>query len=300
MQLITAISVAAAMATTVSATNARTAVALNKACDTSKPHARIYNNCPYEVNLWSVYKGLGCPTDEMVTLQPGDTYAENYANPEGGPVGVSIKLSKTQQCKDAKIAQLEYFIEDTKPGFNMNFLDVSYVDCPADTDDCPTRKEGFRLVSGSQTGVAKSSAENTRCPILECNSPESCNLVAYVDPYDNQTKTCGSEENMDFYMCGEKAPYSYDFSSEAESAAPSTTLQKQTSAAPKPTATETADSYAEVEVNVAAAAVTPAPKPQEDNKPKIKTEVVYVTAYETVVAKRHAHGHARRHAPYNA
>lgn len=307
MQLITAIS-AAIMATTVSAATVRTAVALNKDCDTSKPHARVYNHCPYEVNLWSVYKGDGCPADEMVTLQPGETYAENYANAEGGPVGVSIKISKTQQCKDANITQLEYFLEETKPGYNMNYLDVSYVDCQANDADCPTRKEGFHLVAGSQTGKFKASADKTWCPVLTCSSPEVCNTMAYVQPNDEQTRTCGTEENMEFYMCGEQAPDSSDSgygaassaASSSSSAAPSTTLQKQTSAAPKPTASETPDSYAEVEVNVAAAAVTPAPKPQEDNKPKIKTEVVYVTAYKTVNAKRHAHGHARRNAPYNA
>jgi hypothetical protein len=326
MQFITAVSAAAVMAATVSA---RSAVTLNKSCDTSKPHAKIINRCPYEVNLWSVYKGDGCPSDEMVTLQPGETYSENYENPKGGDVGISIKISKTQECKGSAITQLEYFLQSNSPGFNYNYLDVSYVDCAADDAECPTRQEGFFLGAGDSQARAKAAGNDAWCPQLSCWDACSCNFISYVQPDDVQTKTCDPDQNMEFYMCGSEAPGSdASFSTESynvnslmgkmiekcgkpsfapkessSSAAPATTLQKQTSAAPKPTETETEDYDVEdyaVEAKVASASVTPAPEPEQATvQLKTKTEVVYVTAYQTVNAKRHAHAH-RRHAAYNA
>lgn len=301
MQLITVLSVATSMVATASA---RSAVTLNKECDPSKPLARIHNRCPYDVNLWSVYKGDGCPSDEMVTLKSGETYQENYADPKGGDVGVSIKISKTKECKGNDITQLEYFIQKNSPGFNYNYLDVSYVDCPSNTADCPTRQEGYYLVAGSQTGAVKASSANTWCPVMSCNDPVSCNKISYVLPDDVQTKTCEPEENMDFYMCGNEAPGDESYSAPKSSAAPASSSKKAESSKAQPTssaATETKDSY-DSEFKVAAAAVTPAPQEAQvnNNLPKTKTEVVYVTAYETVNAKRHAHGHARRHQRFNA
>ncbi|KAF9694217.1 hypothetical protein EKO04_007843 [Ascochyta lentis] len=305
MQLITVLSVATSMVATASA---RSAVTLNKECDTSKPMARIHNRCAYDVNLWSVYKGDGCPSDEMVTLKAGETYQENFADPKGGDVGVSIKISKTQECKGNDITQLEYFIQKNSPGFNYNYLDVSYVDCPSNSADCPTRQEGYYLVAGAQTGSVKASSANTWCPVLSCNDPASCNKISYVLPDDIQTKTCEPDQNVDFYMCGGEAPgEESDSSSSAapqSSAAPATS-EKASSSKAQPTssaaATSTQDSY-ETESKVVAAAVTPSPAAPESQvyNQKTKTEVVYVTAYETVNAKRHAHGHARRHQPFHA
>jgi len=295
MQLITVLSVAASMAATASA---RSAVTLNSECDTSKPLARVHNRCNYDVYLWSVYKGDGCPTDEMVTLKAGETYQENYADPKGGDVGVSIKISKSQQCKGNDITQLEYFIQKNSPGFNYNYLDVSYVDCPSNSADCPTRQEGYYLVAGAQTGAVKASSANTWCPVMSCNDPASCNKISYVLPDDVQTKTCEPDQNVDFYMCGGEAPgdESAPSSSAPKSSAAPSSKAAATSAAPS----SSADSY-ETEFKVAAAAVTPAPQAEESQKAqKTKTEVVYVTAYETINAKRHAHGHALRHQPFNA
>jgi len=320
MQFITAVSAAAIMAATVSARNA---VTLNKSVDTSRPHAKIINRCPYKVNLWSVYKGDGCPSDEMVTLQPGETYSENYENPKGGDVGISIKISKSNECKGNAITQLEYFLQSNSPGFNYNYLDVSYVDCAADDADCPTRQEGYFLGAGDSQARAKAAGNDAWCPQLSCWNACSCNFVSYVLPDDVQTKTCDPDQNMEFYMCGSEAPgsdasvntESYNVNSlmgkmiekcgkpsapkkeSSSSAAPATTLQKQTSAAPKPTQTETEDEEYEVE---AKAVTTAAPEPEQAAAAlKTKTEVVYVTAYQTVNAKRHAHAHARRHAAYN-
>lgn len=298
MQLITVLSVAASMAATASA---RSAVSLNAECDTSKPLARVHNRCNYDVYLWSVYKGDGCPTDEMVTLKSGETYQENYADPKGGDVGVSIKISKTQQCKGNDITQLEYFIQKNSPGFNYNYLDVSYVDCPSNSGDCPTRQEGYYLVAGAQTGAVKASAANTWCPVMSCNDPASCNKISYVLPDDVQTKTCEPDQNVDFYMCGGEAPGNESSSSAAPSSAAPSTKATSTKAAATSTAaaSSSADSYDNFKVE--AAAVTPAPQVEAvNNAQKTKTEVVYVTAYETINAKRHAHGHARRHQPFHA
>lgn len=306
MQLITVLSVAASMAATASA---RSAVTLNQDCDTSKPLARIHNRCSYDVHLWSVYKGDGCPTSEMVTLKSGDVYQENYQDPLGGTVGVSIKLSKTQQCKGNDITQLEYFLQKNSPGFNYNYLDVSYVDCPSNSGDCPTRQEGYYMKVGTQTGAVKASAANTWCPVMSCSDPSTCNKISYVLPDDVQTKTCAPDENIDFYMCGGEAPGEESESSAApkSSAAPSTTAQASSQApSSTPAASSTAEASSskadEAEFKIAAVPeVTPAPQPEQvNNNLKTKTEVVYVTAYETVNAKRHAHGHARRHQQFRA
>ncbi|OAL47771.1 hypothetical protein IQ07DRAFT_601822 [Pyrenochaeta sp. DS3sAY3a] len=283
MQLITFLSAASAMVATASA---RSAVELNKECKKSEPYARIVNRCDYPVYLWSVYKGDGCPTDQMVTLKKGETYNENYAEPLGGDVGVSIKISKTKTCKPNDIVQLEYYLERNKGAFNFNYLDVSYVDCLG--NDCPTKKEGYYLQSGNQTGKVTASAANTWCPILACNDPVSCAKMSYILPDDVQTKTCDLDQNMDFYMCGGEAP-TEDYDSAPASA-------------DKPAATSTQDSYSE-NFKVDAAAITNAPEikePEKGHKTKTHVEVVYVTAYEYVNAKRHAHGHARRHQPFHA
>jgi hypothetical protein len=319
MQLITALSVAAAVAT-VSATKSMNAAQLNKQCDLSKPKARIINRCDYPVNIWSVVKGsIGCPTDGMVTLKKGEVYSENYQSPGAGE-GVSIKVGKTTDCSDSNIVQLEYFLE-TRGGsfkdFNFNFLDVSYVDCTG--NDCPTKKEGYYLAAGSSTArTAKASADSSWCPILACHDAKSCAKLSYILPDDVQTKTCDLESSMDFYMCGSHAPSGDDddkpaddkpaysapapaSSTPASSAPASSSQQVQSSApAPKPSTTLQAvvSSAAAYKVNVAAVTNAPEIKDAIKAAPKVKTEIVYVTAYEYVDAKRHAH--ARRHQPFRA
>jgi hypothetical protein len=313
MQLTTFLSTAALAATAV-ATDAlvrASAVELNQACKLNEAYARVINRCDYDVHLWSVYKGTGCPTGGMVTLKTGESYAENYANTTD-PVGVSIKISKTEECKSNDIVQLEYYIESKKEDFNFNYLDVSYVDCIG--GDCPTKQEGYYLVSGSQTGEYASSADNTWCPVMHCNDPVSCAKISYIDPNDTQTKTCDPKQNIDFYMCGGNAPTEdYESAPQSSVAAPSPSSTKQveysteeaeySTAAPTSTSTSSEeDAYTEL-INVAAAAVTNAPDAKavdNANSGLTKTKVVYVTAYEYVNAKRHAHGHARRHQPFHA
>jgi hypothetical protein len=296
LTLLSAAAAVSVIATAAATVTEKTAVQLNKECDHSRPYARIINRCDYDVHLWSVFRGIGCPTDGMVTLKKGETYSENYQKPKGGDVGVSIKVGKTTDCKAGDIVQLEYFLEERqgKEDFWGNYLDVSYVDCL--NGDCPTRKEGYYLQSGNQTGVAKASAANTRCPILACSDAASCSKMSYVLPDDVQTKSCDLESSMDFYMCGSHPPTADD-----EKPASPASSQKADSSAPKPSSTLKAPSSAGYKVDVAA--VTKAPEIKEPaNPPKIKTKVVYVTAYEYVNAKRHEHAqaHARRHQPFHA
>ena len=297
MQLITFLSATTAMVATASA---KTAVQLGQEYDASIPAARVINRCDYPVHLWSVFKGTGCPSEGMVTLKQGETYSENYQPATDGKTGVSIKISKTEQCKGNDIVQLEYFLEKEKDkeAFHFNYLDVSYVDCL--DGDCPTKSEGFYLKAGTQTGAHTASAGNTWCPVLSCHDAISCAKVAYILPDDVQTKTCDLDQSMDFYMCGGEAPSGdYDSApapaSSSEEAASSTVA----SSVVAPSSSTVDDSY-----KIKAAAVTDAPEvkdvEKQSQKTKTQVEVVYVTAYEYVNAKRHAHGHARRHAPFHA
>ncbi|KAI8938390.1 hypothetical protein NX059_004286 [Plenodomus lindquistii] len=306
MQLITFLSAATAMVATASA---RTAVKLNEECDTTQPYARVINRCDYDVHLWSVLKGDGCPGEGMVTLKKGETYSENYDKATDA-TGVSIKISKTTECKGNDIVQLEYFLNQKKgeEKFWGNYLDVSYVDCL--DNDCPTKHEGYYLVAGNQTGAATASAGNTWCPILSCHDAASCAKCSYILPDDVQTKTCDLESSMDFYMCGGDAPTEdYDSAPVASQAASSAAPSKAASSAAPSKAVSSAAAISSVDdgYKVKAAAVTPAPaapKDDKDNsyhqKTKTHVEVVYVTAYEYVNAKRHAHGHARRHQEFHA
>jgi hypothetical protein len=306
MQL-TLLSAAATMAATVSAiTLGKTAVELNSECDLSKPYARIINRCDYDVHIWSVWKNMGCGASEMVTLKKGGIYSENYQKPMGGDQGVSIKVSKTKQCTGNNIVQLEYFLEERadKQAYWANYLDVSYVDCQG--GDCPTKKEGYYLNAGSSTARAlKATTDNSWCPILSCHDAASCAKMSYINPDDVQTKTCGLDASMDFYMCGAEAPGADDEDTEEPaSSAPASSSKKVDT--PTPTPTTTAEAYpteaGDYDIH-AAAVVTPAAEVKVDAKePKVKTKIVYVTAYEYVNAKRseHAHAHARRHQAFHA
>lgn len=296
MQLLT-LAVAAALSATVSA-NAKT-YNFNSTCDEKKPRARIINRCDYAVNVWSVDSDDGnndCGFQPPAIIEPGGIYQENYRQVKVG--GISIKISKEDNCKSQKsITQLEYRIETEKPGFNFNSLDVSYVDCTG--GDCPTRQEGYYLVSGNQDGKFANVAEfKNECPIISCHDADSCAQHSYILPDDVQTKTCDNEANLDFYMCGGDAPGSETESKPSQSPEeqqpePS---QKYEAEEPKPSSEEsplptvTAPAYV-AEPEVAAAAVTEAP--QSADVDNVKTVYETVFAYTTV--QPHAHRHRRRH-----
>ncbi|KAF2877461.1 hypothetical protein BDV95DRAFT_480761 [Massariosphaeria phaeospora] len=298
MQLIT-LAAAAALVATVSADVSAAAFNLNSTCDTAQPKARVFNRCPYKVYLWSVLQGKGCPPDGGAVLEPGAFYQENFRYPSDDKpdVGVSIKISKINTCsKEVDNVQLEYFMEDRadKQPWKGNYHDVSYVDCLGNS--CPTKKEGFYMKSGNENGQFMASEANPNiCPELSCNNPTDCAKVAYIMPDDKRTKTCDLKANVDFYMCVD--------SPEGDYSAPSTPEEpeeepKETSAeTPKETA---APSSSAPVATSDAPAYTPEPQVQKEavHEPNVKTEVVYVTQFEYVNAKRHAHGH--RHQQFRA
>lgn len=299
MQLTTFLGAASALVASTSATAARSAVTLNDNCNLANPHARIVNRCDYDVYLWSVFKGDGCPTDQMVVLKSGESYAENYDEDAATNVGISIKLSKTKQCKDGSLTQLEYYRALNKPEeFRFNYLDVSYVDC--ENGDCPTRQDGYYLVAGDQQGKAKASAANTWCPILSCSDQTTCDSMSYVLPDDVQTKTCQLNASINFYMCGSEAPNGDDSSSPSKpKPKPSSSSSPSSSPSPSKPESSSSPSATSTKKDAYIAAVTPSPSPTPSPTSQlIKTEVVYVTEY--VNAKRHAHDHARRHQAFRA
>jgi hypothetical protein len=290
------ITIASAAALVATASASASAFNLNSSCQTDKPLVRIHNRCNYAVHLWSVVKGQGCPDDDGAYLEPGDFYQENY-RPAVDKSGTSIKIAKTSSCGSAPITQLEYYIETENPGFNYNYLDVSYVNCLG--LECPTRQEGFYLKSGNDEGKYMANALNEICPILSCDGPESCAEVAYVNPDDRQTKSCDPEANLEFWMCGSEPGSEPTYAAPAASSSPAAESTQQK--APAPSSTSEA-AYSSV-VEVKAAAVTPAPVPEEHKPLNIKTEIVYVTKYADAKreeAKRHAHAHGHRHQHFKA
>lgn len=291
MQLIKLVSAAAVVATA-SASSERNAVKINGIVANQNGQAYIINRCSYDVNIWSVYKGDGCPTDEMVTLKKGQTYSETFQLPQNG-VGVSIKISKTKQCKGNDITQFEYFYDTNNGQYNGNYVDISYVDCLG--GDCPTMKEGyyFRAGNPSTVNTAVDNA-NTRNPTMSCTDPVSCAKISYILPDDVQTKYSSLNQSVYYYMCGGQAP-------SADDSLPASSSKKVESPAAKPTPSKASSAAENVKVN--AAAITPAAEIKEPaHTPKVKTNVVYVTKYEYVNAKRHehVHAHARRHQNFHA
>ncbi|KAL5113857.1 hypothetical protein ACEQ8H_008277 [Pleosporales sp. CAS-2024a] len=309
------------MAATVSAdSTTRNAVSLKQSFNAAQPYARIINRCSYPVYLWSVFRGEGCPVSQMVTLNTGEIYAENYAMAQDTAAGrngqgVSIKISKAPQCKPNDITQLEYFMDnrDTTPkGYQMNYLDVSYVDCLG--NNCPTRNEGYYLQVGTPSVRAlRKTTDNSWCPILSCHDAASCALMSYVLPDDIQTKTCDLVSSMDFYLCGSQAPGPDDNNPAPLPNLPAPSPQKPAPPAPQSSSPSPAASTPVSLLKVHAAALpqtpppsspspTPAPSPTSSSPtPKVKT--VYVTAYEYINARKRAeqaHRHARHHQPLNA
>ena len=261
--------------------------------------ARVYNKCDKPVYLWSVKKDQGCDQSKMVKLEPGAApYEEKYRD-EGDDIGVSIKISWTEQCKgniargdNIDITQLEYHINHA-PGFNHNYLDVSFVDCLG--GKCPGRDK-FCLKSGNNgdARLATAGADKAICPILKCNSVEECATMAYILPDDVQTKTCEPAADMDFYLCSDS--YEHDEKpqepeEEVEEEKPESSSQPKEEEPAAPTSIAVPSKAQDV----SASEITPAPE-EQPQEPRVKTEVVYVTEYATIEQKkRHAHGHRHKH-----
>lgn len=248
----------------------------NKACDLSKPRARVVNRCPYDVYVWTVDSdnAYDCKFDEPVVLKTGEAYAENFRPTKIG--AVSIKVTKDEVCQHGHITQLEY---NYKP--NVNYLDISFVDCQS--GDCPGRQDGYYLQSGNQDGKFPSAENNEHCPICSASDQASADECAYVLPDDRQTRSCSKEANLDFYVCGSYAP--------GEEPAPKPS-KAPVEDKPKPKPTQAAPVVPAAANNVAAAEVTPPPAQPQG---QIKTVYETVYAYTTVQPKRHRR-HQRIHA----
>lgn len=286
MQLLTLAAVAA-LSVTVSA-NAKT-YNFNSTCDPSQPRARIINRCDYPVYAWSVDSddnSNDCGFQPPAVIPPGGIYQENFRKSAVG--GVSIKLNKEKNClSQGSITQLEYHIEDNSPGhkFDFNSLDVSYVDCQK--GDCPTRKEGYYLVSGNHDGQFETKgSDGAICPIISCSNEAECTPHSYVNWDDIATKTCDNKANLDFYMCGGEAPDKETKPQPKPAPAPQKPEQPKPSQAAPTTAAYVAD--------VAAAQVTDAP---QQPKGPVKTVYETVYSYTTVMPRRHRH---RRHQQIHA
>lgn len=264
----------------------------NATCNGDAVTAKIVNRCPYDVYIWSIEKQLGCSADAGLKLSKGAFYNENLRKAID-EVGVSIKISKYEECGGHDLTQLEYFVKD-----DDNFHDISFVDCTS--GDCPGWHDGFYFKTGNEGGAYTSATNNEHCPVFSVNGPEEAAKVAYVKWDDRQTKWCDARASMEFYLCGSEAPGDEPSDvpstpSSIEEAAPSSTEAYE-----QPFTTETpaytpADTPAYTpEMEVAAAEITSAPAQQPNVN--IKTEVVYTTVY--VKEKRHAHGH--RHQRFRA
>jgi hypothetical protein len=293
MHLLTLVA-AAALSATVSA-NVKT-YNFNSTCDDSKPRARIINRCEYPVYAWSVDSddsSNDCGFQEPAIIEPGGIYQENYRKVAVG--GVSLKLSKEQDCKsEGSITQLEYRIEDNSEGhkYDFNSLDVSYVNCGK--GDCPTRQEGYYLISGNHDGkFATAGADGAHCPIISCSNEAECSPHSYVNWDDIATKTCDNAANLDFYMCGGEEP-----GKETQPKPKPQPSKGYTEEKPKPSSkvvpvpTATAPAYV-AEPDVAAAAVTDAPQ-QANNNANNNIRTVYETVYAYTTVQPHGYRH-RRH-----
>ncbi|OAG04036.1 uncharacterized protein CC84DRAFT_1219270 [Paraphaeosphaeria sporulosa] len=272
-----------------------TTAALNAAFTASKPYAKVVNRCSYPVYLWSIEQEMGCDTEAGIVLKTGEIYHENFRSNAAG--GVSIKLSKFDTCGGKDITQLEYKIVNDQPGYNGNYLDMSFVDCTDNIENCPGRTDGFYMKSGNEGGIHTSAVNNEHCPIFNVYDSEEAAKVSYINWNDRQTKYCQADANLQLFLCGGEAPGADEDTPFASSSASASSSAEIESSSAQPTSTsssseEAAPSTTE-EANfvvAAAAAVTEAPA-----APVIKTEVVYVTEF---VKARHAHG--RRHQHFHA
>lgn len=289
------IAAAALVATTTASNLAARAYNFNTSTILDRPLAKVVNRCPYSVYLWSIGKQTGCPPGTGLELKTGQFYHENFQTTDTvGEGGVSIKLSKFETCVQGKLTQLEYKIETQDEQYAGNYLDMSFVDCTGDLEDCPGRADGFYLQSGNQNGLYESAVNNEHCPIFSVFNAEEAAAVSYINWNDRQTKFCDQKASLELYLCGGEAPGAEDSSpappSSSSEIASSSAQSSSSSSSPSEEAAPSTTEEAVFKV-AAAAEVTSAPVAA----PVVKTEVVYVTQY---VKARHAHG--RRHQQFHA
>jgi hypothetical protein len=160
--------------------------------------------------------GSSCPSsDPTAMIEHEGKYQENYRPSEEG-VAVSIKISGEETCKSNNITQIEYNHEISKPGYNGNYVDISYVNC--ETNDCPSRRAGFWYMIGNHPDDSGSVPprfqmdEFQNCPIWSCrglqaDATDDCLNKAYVK-YDDDfaTRFCDLEANWEVYLCDPAGP----------------------------------------------------------------------------------------------
>lgn len=276
----------------------------NSTCNADKPRARIVNNCPYTVWAWTVDSDdteYDCKFHDGLEIPSGGFYWENYRPASVG--AISIKIGKEDRCNTyGSIVQLEYNIVPS-----VNFLDVSYVDCP--NRDCPTATEGWKLVSGNENGRFQTAGlDKSVCPIISCSDIDDCAPNAYILPDDIATKSCDKQANLDFYMCGAEGSASKpkgpsrghgnghgkgkgrpDRESENKPDERPHGKPEYSAPAPAPVPTSAVE-YA------AARLEAPAPTQAPDSPRVVKTELVYTTVH----VNAHARAHRRRHQNFHA
>ncbi|CAI6337535.1 unnamed protein product [Periconia digitata] len=266
-------------------------------------HAKVVNRCPYDVYLWSIDKELGCNPEDGKKLSKGQSYSERF-RPGKNAGGISIKISKFNQCGGKDQTQLEYRIDPSEE-YGGNYLDMSFVDCLG--GNCPGWKDGFYMASG-KTGapntIKAATVNNEHCPEFMVNNPIEAAKVSYVLPDDRQTKFCPKESNLDLYLCGSEKPGASDDS--APSAVPSSSTKAPAPSQAKPSTFSILPSKpvsssqvavpslpANDDFKVNAAAVTDAPKAPAPGAPVAVTTVITYVTVDAPARKRHAHG--RRH-----
>ncbi|PVH96554.1 hypothetical protein DM02DRAFT_644692 [Periconia macrospinosa] len=248
--------------------------------------SKVVNRCPYDVYLWSIDKQLGCNSDGSTLLKKNGGQWQEQMH-EGTNGGISVKISKFDNCGGKELTQLEYKIETKKGEYNGNYLDMSFVDCQKG-GDCPGWHDGFYMESGFKAGtkVYASEVNNERCPILKASNAQEAAKISYVLPDDRQTKFCKSDADLTLYICGDQAPGASD---NTPSAAPSSSKPAPSSSQAKPSTFQilpskpaAAPSKSADDVKVKAAEVTAAPKAPAPEAPKnVKTVIT--------------HAHGRRH-----
>lgn len=128
----------------------------------------ITNNMDQTVYLWSVAD----TSSDMVTLNTGDTYSENWrTNPNGG--GISIKMAFNEQASD--VLQYEYTLDDPTIWWDLSCIDMG--------TNSQFTTVGFAVTSDDST-----------CQSASCAAGDAQCADAYLVPSDNQaTHSCNSD-----------------------------------------------------------------------------------------------------------
>lgn len=138
--------------------------------------ASIDNKCSFPTYIWSTAE----KPDEMITLQPGESYQEEYRARGDNAGGISIKMSANEQ-KD-EVSQFEYTISDD----DKVFYDLSNID-------------GYPFKEG---GISIEPSDSS-CPAITCSGGEPNCKEAYNQPYDDHaTKGCSVEADLHMTLCG--------------------------------------------------------------------------------------------------